>query len=89
METYFERLTNELLKRNDFLTYHQARTWVELLWEDFETSRARAGEEYLGQSVTEQVVLQFISNYGDQLHEFIASNPKYKDLLNSKDHLVH
>ncbi|MED4454530.1 YfhJ family protein [Metabacillus fastidiosus] len=89
METYFERLTNELLKKNDFLNYYQARTWIELLWEDFETTRAQAGEQYLGKNVTEQVVLQFISNYGDKLHEFIASNPKYKDLLNSKDYLIH
>jgi len=81
MEQYFERLTNELLKKNPHLSEEKARTWVELLWEDFETTYAKAGRKYRGQEVTEQIVRQIILNYGDKLHEFIAKNPKYKAYL--------
>ncbi|MFC0273823.1 YfhJ family protein [Metabacillus herbersteinensis] len=89
METYFERLTNELLKKNTNLSYAQARTWIELLWEEFETTRAKAGRNYRGKEQTEQIVRNMIANYGDKLHEFIATNPKYKHLLNNDDYLKH
>ena len=36
-----------------FLT--QARAWVELLWEDFQTTYAKSGR-YQGDEMTEQVV---------------------------------
>lgn len=88
MEIYFERLTNELLSKNKTLSYAQARTWVELLWEDFESTQAKAGRKYRGQEMTEQVVRQMITNYGEKLHEFIATNPKYSHLLND-DYLKH
>ncbi|MGM0877013.1 MAG: YfhJ family protein [Bacillota bacterium] len=89
MEIYFERLTNELLSKNTSLSYAQARTWVELLWEDFESTQAKAGRKYRVQEMTEQVVRQLISNYGERLHEFIATNPKYSHMLNNDDHLKH
>jgi len=89
MEDYFERLTNELLAKNNSLSYAQARTWVELLWEDFESTQAKTGKTYQGKGVTETVVRQLINYYGDRLHDFIATNPKYKDLLNKDDYLKH
>jgi hypothetical protein len=89
MEIYFERLTDELLSKNTSLSYAQARIWVELLWEDFESTGAKAGREYRGKEVTEQVVRQIITHYGDKLHEFIATNPKYSHLLNNDDYLKH
>ncbi|MFD2442425.1 YfhJ family protein [Bacillus sp. CGMCC 1.16607] len=61
----------------------QARTWVELLWEDFESTHAKAGREYLGPEMTEKIVRQWIQYYGEKLHEFVANNPKYKHLLNN------
>ncbi|MDQ0231742.1 YfhJ family protein [Metabacillus malikii] len=88
MEMYFERLTNELLSKNNTLSYAQARTWIELLWEDFESTQAKTGREYQGKQVTEQVVRQLITNYGERLHEFIATNPKYSHLLKD-DYLKH
>ncbi|WP_078433387.1 YfhJ family protein [Metabacillus halosaccharovorans] len=89
MEDYFERLTNELLNKNNSLSYAQARTWVELLWEDFESTQAKTGNTYQGKQVTETVVRQLITHYGDKLHDFIATNPKYRDLLNKDDYLKH
>ena len=89
MEDYFERLTNELLSKNNTLSYAQARTWVELLWEDFESTQAKTGNSYQGKEVTETVVRQLITHYGDKLHDFIATNPKYRDLLNKDDYLKH
>ncbi|MBB5326141.1 hypothetical protein HNQ34_003260 [Anoxybacillus tepidamans] len=89
MNEYFARLTNYLLEKNDSLTYAQARTWVELLWEDFETTYARAGYSYKGKELTEKVVRQWIDQYGARLHEFQTMNPKYKHLLNQNDYLKH
>jgi hypothetical protein len=89
MNEYFERLTNLLLEKNQNLSYAKARTWVELLWEDFETTYAKAGRSYRGKELTERVVRQWIENYGPRLHEFVASNPKYRHLLSTNDHLLH
>ncbi|MEY2195105.1 YfhJ family protein [Neobacillus sp. BF23-41] len=82
MNDYHERLTKLLLAKNDQLSNNQARTWVELLWDDFETTYAKAGREYMGSEVAERIVKQWIENYGDKLHEFAATNSKYKDYLN-------
>ncbi len=49
MNDIFERLTNQLLNKNSSLSYAQARTWVELFWEDFESSYAKAGYDYKGE----------------------------------------
>lgn len=84
-----ERLIDLLLEKNQYLSYHQAQTWVELLWDDFETTRARAGREYKGSALTEKVVKEWIELYGDKLHEFIATNPKYKHLLEQDPKKLH
>ncbi|MCM3569435.1 YfhJ family protein [Neobacillus mesonae] len=89
MNDYHERLAKKLLEKNDHLSYYQARTWVELLWEDFETTYARAGEEYMGSEMTERIVKQWIENYGDKLHEFTAVNPKYKHFLEQDKYTLH
>lgn len=82
MNDYHERLTKQLLGKNNQLSYNQARTWVELLWDDFETTYAKAGREYKGSEIAERIVKQWIDSYGDKLHEFAAKNPKYKQYLN-------
>lgn len=82
MNDFHDRLTFYLLEKNEFLTSSQARTWVELLWDDFETTYAKAGREYMGSEMTAKVVRQWIDYYGETLHEFAAKNPKYKDYLN-------
>jgi hypothetical protein len=81
MNDYHERLAKLLLEKNDYLSYYQARTWVELLWEDFESSYAKAGEKYMGSEMTEKIVKQWIEHYGDKLHEFVATNPKFKQFF--------
>ena len=45
MNDYFERLTNKLLEQNEHMSYYEARTWIELLWEDFESTHAKAGRK--------------------------------------------
>lgn len=89
MNDYHEKLASLLLEKNDQLSYHQARTWVELLWEDFETTYAKAGREYMGSEMTERIVKQWIEHYGDKLHEFAATNPKYKDFLEQAKNTLH
>ncbi|MDR6124792.1 hypothetical protein QFZ87_004389 [Bacillus sp. SLBN-46] len=84
MKVYQEELTRLLLEKNNELSFDQARTWVELLWDDFETSYAKAGREYKGSEMTEKIVRQWIENYGNRLHDFIATNPKYKHFLNQE-----
>ncbi|WP_100406396.1 YfhJ family protein [Bacillus solitudinis] len=82
MENRYERLTEELLKINQELTYGQARTWVEGLWEDFEVTRAKSGRSYQGQDTTEQVVLKWIKQYGPYLHQYASKNEKFAHLKN-------
>lgn len=81
MDKIFERLAKQLKQKNEWLTIDEARTWVELLWEDFESTRAKAGRQYQGKAVTERIVTQWIHNYGPRLHEFASQNPKFKKLL--------
>lgn len=80
MENIFERLTNLMLESNKHLTPEMARSWVEALWEDFETTNAKAGGEYRGKELTERVVAQWIKNIGPRLHEFASKNEKFKHL---------
>ncbi|QOR67088.1 YfhJ family protein [Cytobacillus suaedae] len=89
MNDYYERLTAYLLEKNSSLSYAQAKTWIELLWDDFETTYAKAGYEYKGKELTEKIVTQWINHYGSNLHEFVTNNPKYKHLLNQDDYLQH
>lgn len=89
MNDYQDRLTKLLLFKNDFLSTAQARVWVELLWDDFETTQAKAGRPYQGSDMTEKVVKQWIEQYGEKLHEFAANNPKYKDYLIQDKNTLH
>lgn len=88
MRDYYERLTNRLLENNDHLSYSEARTWIELLWEDFETTYAKAGQDYKGKEVTERVLNQWIDNHGSKLHEILLEKPKYKELFD-KNRFYH
>lgn len=81
MDECKKTLVELLLEKNRRISYNQALTWVELLWDDFETTRARAGREYKGSEMTERIVRNWILSYGEKLHEFVATNPKYKHLL--------
>jgi hypothetical protein len=81
MMLYQDKLTELLMRKNGHLTELQARTWVELMWEDFESTYAKAGREYKGPEMTERIVRQWIENYGERIHDFVANNPKYKHLL--------
>ena len=87
MQTKIDELTYQLLEKNDQLSAAKARTWIELLWSDFESSYARAGYEYKGAAVTEMVIKKWIDSYGEQLHEFASTNEKYKHLLETDDFL--
>jgi len=81
MKELIEQLTLELQEKNPNITEERARTWIELLASDFESSYAKAGYDYQGTEVVEKVVRQWISSYGENIHEFAASNPKYAHLL--------
>ncbi|WP_168413088.1 YfhJ family protein [Bacillus salacetis] len=89
MDTFHEDLTKELLEKNGNLSYARARTWVELLWEDFETTYAKARGEYLGKEMTGRLVKQWIDSYGGRLHEFAARNQKYSHMLEDENDLSH
>ena len=80
-----QKLTEQLLAKNPELPAGRARTWVELLWSDFEATSAKAGTDYRGAEYTANLVSQFIESYGDKLHLFAARNPKYAHLLNDSD----
>lgn len=80
-----EKLTSELLAKNPLLSAGKARTWIELLWSDFETTYAKAGYEYRGTEYTERIIRQWIESYGEKIHEFAGRNPKYSHLLDESD----
>ena len=82
MQEHIQRLTQHLLQINTELSEERARTWVELLWSDYEATSAKAGYDFRGADYTEQLIRQLITSYGDKLHLFIAKNPKYGELLN-------
>ncbi|MBP3952365.1 YfhJ family protein [Bacillus suaedae] len=88
MEDRFQRLTEQLIAVNQKITANQARTWVESLWEDFETSRAKGGWTYKGQDVTEQIVMKWIVQYGPHLHMYEPTKDKFSH-LNQDDHMKH
>ncbi|MBO9130964.1 YfhJ family protein [Bacillus sp. 165] len=88
MNEALKRLTAKLLKKNEFLSYAQAQAWVELLWEDFEATYAKAGE-YHGNEMTEAVVAKRIEQHGTHFHLVKTNNPKYSHLINSDDYLKH
>jgi hypothetical protein len=82
MEDIFQNLTKLLQEQNEHLSDDAARTWVELLWEDFEVTRAKAGREYQGQEMTESIVRQWIKNYGPRLHETSLDQKKWQKRIN-------
>ncbi|WP_153125391.1 YfhJ family protein [Peribacillus tepidiphilus] len=86
MNEIFEELAQLLAEKNKKISYEKALTWVELLWEDFETTYAKAGHKYGGKERTKMVVKTWINNYGPYLHEFVANNPKYKHFLQDLNH---
>lgn len=85
MDERIERLTNALLAKNKNLSVAKARTWMELLWSDFESSSARAGYGPANKDVVENIIKQWIQAYGAELHEFAGRNPKYIHLLEESD----
>ena len=85
MEQSIERLTEQLLLKNPEMSVGRARTWVELLWSDYEATSAKAGYSFRGAEYTENLVRQLITSYGDRLHLFAAKNPKYAHLLNTDE----
>lgn len=89
MNDFHEKLTQRLLEKNQQLSYNQARTWIELMWDDFETTSAKAGRDYLGSEMTERIVEQWIDHYGSRLHDFVAKNPKYKHFLNQDNNTIN
>ena len=89
MEEIYQKLTKQLLDKNPNLPTGRARTWVELLCSDFESTSAKAGASYRGMDYTGQLVSQLIESYGDKLHLFAAKNPKYAHLLNDSEDTVN
>lgn len=88
MEQSIERLTALLLEKNPQMPVGRARTWVELLWSDYEATSAKAGYTFRGAEYTENLVRQLITSYGDKLHLFAGKNPKYAHLLDASDDTV-
>ncbi|MGD7046099.1 YfhJ family protein [Jeotgalibacillus proteolyticus] len=84
-----QSLTALLLEKNQELSAAKAQTLVDLLWEDFEATYAKAGHDYQGKEVTTRVVRQWIVNYGERLHQVAAMNPKYAELLSSQEDTKH
>ena len=89
MEALYQKLTEQLLEKNPALPTGRARTWVELLCSDFESTSAKAGVDYRGAEYTAKLVSQLIESYGDKLHLFAAKNPKYAHLLNDSDETLN
>ena len=88
MNDFQERLTKLLLEKNDFLSTAEARVWVELLWEDFEASNAKAGA-YYGSEMTQRIVKKWIEQYGGKLHEFTEANVKYQQYFSQEKYVLH
>ncbi|WP_018923349.1 YfhJ family protein [Salsuginibacillus kocurii] len=77
MQERIATLTEVLLSRNDQLSASQARTWVECMWEDVESVRARAGRSYQGPEMAERYVRLWVEQYGPYLHKYEATNQKF------------
>ncbi|MDX8047659.1 YfhJ family protein [Gracilibacillus sp. S3-1-1] len=89
MQEEIKILAEELHEKNPSLTILEARSWVELLWEDFESTRAKAGREYEGVEVTKKIVRHWIEQYGDKLNDFATRYPKYQQLINGGNSRLH
>ena len=88
MQQSIDKLTEELLAKNPNMSVGRARTFVELLWSDYESTSAKAGYSFRGAEYTENLVRQLINSYGDKLHLFAGKNPKYAHLLDTSDDLT-
>jgi hypothetical protein len=88
MQQSIDKLTQELLEKNPDMSVGRARTFVELLWSEYEATSAKAGYSFRGAEYTENLVRQLIKSYGDKLHLFAAKNPKYAHLLDASDDLT-
>lgn len=85
MNDFIERLTNRLLGQNDHISYSEARTWIELLWEDFEISVNNDGSvEKHSHKKTEEMFNHWIDRYGPRLHRELLEKPKYREWFNKK-----
>ncbi|MGI1805673.1 YfhJ family protein [Exiguobacterium sp. TDN 0502] len=84
-EQALQQLSEELLQVNEVLTPEEALTWVEVLWEDFEATLARAGEKYQGEAVAFHFVEQQIKQHGAMLHRFNTTNEKFKHLMTGRN----
>ncbi|UOQ48827.1 YfhJ family protein [Gracilibacillus caseinilyticus] len=89
MQEGIKRLAAELNDVNPSLTILEARSWVELLWEDFESTRAKAGREYEGVEVTQKIVRHWIQQYGDRLDDFMTRYPKYQEMIYGENNTKH
>jgi len=76
-----EQLAVRLMKGNDQLSAHKARTWIELMVSDIESSYAKAGYGMMEEKQVSQMILRWIDAYGSRLDEFVASNPRIGKLL--------
>lgn len=88
MNDYYDRLTQLLLDKNDFLTSAQARIWVELLWDDFENTSSQNGS-FQSSELTQRVLKRWIEQYGEHLHEFVTENPKYQEYFTQDKYTIH
>mgnify|MGYP003562308839 CR=1 FL=1 len=88
LQQSIDKLTEELLEKNPDMSVGRARTFVELLWSEYEATSAKAGYTFRGTEYTENLVRQLIKSYGDKLHLFAAKNPKYAHLLDASDDLT-
>jgi hypothetical protein len=84
-ELALKQLAEDLLQVNDVLTPDEALTWVEVLWEDFEATLARAGEKYQGEAGAVHFVEQQIKQHGAMLHRFNTTNEKFKHLMTGRN----
>ncbi|WP_066185822.1 MULTISPECIES: YfhJ family protein [Gracilibacillus] len=89
MQEEIQKLSEELKQKDTSLTLLEARSWVELLWEDFEASRAKAGREYEGADITAKFVRHFIDQYGSNLTDFATRYPKYQQMIDKSNKTIH
>jgi len=80
----FQRLAKQLLEKNRNLSSEEALTWVEVLWEDVQTTNAKAGHPYVSPEVTENMIVKWINYYGPMFHEVLHEHPKFQQLV--KEH---
>ena len=81
MKELQEELIVALIAKNNHFNYNQARTWVELMWDDISTNYAKAAFTQLSEDRVASIIRSWIDGHGERLHEFIAKNPLYKHLL--------